>query len=94
MARNFGIAAVQMSVVPWDAEATIKKMGEVAHAIARGFPWTQMIVFHDLAVPGLVQFIVTEKPDTWRKNAQPIPGPLTDALCEIAKRAKKWLVPG
>lgn len=94
MSRNIGIAAVQMSVVPWDAEATVKKMGEVAHSIARGFPWTQLIVFHELAVPGLVQFVPTEKPDTWRKHAQSIPGPLTEQLCEIAKRSKRWLVPG
>lgn len=94
MSRNFGIAAVQMSVVPWDAEATVQKMGETAHAIARSFPWTQLIVFHELVVPGLVQFVATEKPDTWRKNAETIPGPLTEKLCEIAKRAKKWIIPG
>lgn len=94
MSRNFGIAAIQMSVVPWDAEATVKKMGETVASLARSIPWVQMLVFHELAVPGLVQFIATEKPDTWRKNAQSIPGPLTEQLCEIAKRNKKWLIPG
>jgi len=83
-----------MAVVPWDAEATVKKMSEVSMQIARNFPWVQMIVFHELVVPGLVQFVPTERPDTWRKNAQPIPGPLTDQLCEIARKTKKWLVPG
>ena len=78
MSRLVGIAAVQMSVVPWDAEATVKKMGEVATQIARSFPWTHLILFHELVVPGLMQFVATEQPDTWRKNAQPIPGPLTD----------------
>lgn len=94
MSRPFGIAGVQMSVVPWDAEATVKKMGEVAGQIARAFPWIRLLLFHELAVPGLVQFIAADKPDTWRKNAQPIPGPLSDQLCEIARRTKKWLVPG
>ena len=94
MSRLLGIAGVQMSVVAWDAEATVKKMGDVAAQIARSFPWTQLILFHELAVPGLVQFVTTEKPDTWRKNAQPIPGPLTEQLCDIARRVKKWLVPG
>lgn len=83
-----------MSVVPWEAEQTVKKMGEVAAQIARSFPWTQMIVFHELVVSGLVQFVAAEQPDTWRKNAQPIPGPLTEQLCEIARRTRKWLVPG
>ncbi len=83
-----------MSVVPWDAEATVKKMGDVAAQIARSFPWTQLILYHELVVPGLVQFVATEKSDTWRKNAQPIPGPLTEQLCEIARRVKKWIVPG
>lgn len=94
MSRLFGIAGVQMSVAPWDAEATVKKMGDLSAQIARNFPWAQMILFHELVVPGLVQFVPTEKPDTWRQNAQPVPGPLTDQLCEIARKTKKWIVPG
>lgn len=94
MSRNLGIAAVQMSVVPWDAQATVKKMSETVHVISRSFPWVQLIAFHELAVPGLVQFVAAAKPDTWRQDAQPIPGPLSDALCEIARRSKRWLVPG
>lgn len=94
MSRLFGIAGVQMSVVPWDAEATVQKMGDVSSQVARSFPWVSMIIFHELVVPGLVQFVSTEAPDTWHKNAQRVPGPLTDQLCEIARRTKKWLVPG
>lgn len=94
MSRNLGIAAVQMSVVPWDAQATVKKMGETVRALSRSFPWVNLITFHELAVPGLVQFITAEKPDTWRKDAQAIPGPLTDQLCDIARHTKKWLIPG
>ncbi len=94
MTRLFGIAAVQMSVVPWDAEATLKKMADVSSQIARNFPWANMIIFHELVVPGLIQLVPTEKPDTWRKNAQAIPGPFTDQLCEMACQVKKWIVPG
>jgi deaminated glutathione amidase len=83
-----------MSVVPWEAEATVKKMGEVCAQIAKSFPWAQLIVFHELAASGLVQFVAAVKSDTWRKNAQPIPGPLTEQLSEIARRNHKWLVPG
>lgn len=94
MSRLFGIAGVQMAVIPWDAQATVRKMGDSVHQISLNFPWVQMIVFHELAVPGLVQFTPTEKPTDWNKNAETIPGPLTDTLCEIARRHRKWLIPG
>jgi formamidase len=83
-----------MAPVAWDAEATVAKMGDAVTQIARNFPWVQLVVFHELVVSGLVQFVPTEQPDTWRKNAQPIPGPLTERLCAIARQTKKWLVPG
>ncbi len=94
MTRNFGIAGVQMSVVPWDAKATVDKMLDVAINIDRSFPWVNLVIFHELVVPGLVQFVTTDRPDTWKKNAEPIPGPLTDRLCALARKTGQWLVPG
>lgn len=94
MSRLFGIAGVQMSVVPWNAPATVDKMADVVKQISLNFPWVQLIMFHELAVPGLVQFVSAESPDAWRKNAETIPGPLSNRLCQIAKKTRKWLVPG
>ena len=94
MSRMFGLAAVQMSVVPWDAEATVQKMADAVTSISWNFPWVNMVIFHELAVPGLVQLVPTERPDTWKQSAQSIPGPLTDTLCALARKTKKWLVPG
>jgi len=94
MSRLFGIAGIQMAVVPWDADATVAKMSDIANQVSWHFPWVHMLVFHELVVPGLVQFVPVETPDTWRKNAQPIPGPLTHYLCDVAQKTKKWLVPG
>ena len=94
MTRNFGIAGVQMSVVPWDAKATVDKMSDVAVNIHRSFPWVNLVMFHELVVPGLVQFVTTERPDTWKRNAESIPGPLTDRLCALARKTGQWLVPG
>jgi formamidase len=94
MSRLFGIAGVQMAVVPWDAQATVKKIQDSVHQISLNFPWVDMIIFHELAAPGLVQFVPADKPAGWRKNAESIPGPLTDVLCDIARRHRKWLVPG
>ena len=94
MTRLFGIAGVQMSVVPWDAEATVAKMSDLVVNLQRSFPWVQMVVFHELVVPGLVQFVTPENQDAWTKNSQTIPGPLTDQLCALARKTGQWLVPG
>ncbi len=94
MTRLFGIAGVQMSVIPWDAEATITKMTQVSHKIGRSFPWVQMLVFHELCPSGLVQFSTSPNPETWQKLLQPIPGPLSDRLCDLARHERRWLLPG
>ena len=94
MSRLFGIAGVQMSVVPWQADATVDKMAEVVQQIGENFPWVEMILFHELAASGVVQFVASQTPQPWRASAQPVPGPLTDRLCGIARRAGKWLMPG
>jgi formamidase len=94
MSRPIGIAGVQMSVVPWDPDASLAKMRDVSLNIARSLPWVQLIIFPELAVTGLAQFTSGPTPDAWRLSAGPIPGPLTDALCDIARRTQRWLVPG
>lgn len=94
MARLFGIAGVQMKVVPWDVPATVDKMSQVINRIGRNFPWVEMIVFHELAVSGLVQFDAVPSMEVWNKVPETIPGPTTDKLCKIARREKKWLIPG
>ncbi len=83
-----------MAVVPWDAEASVQKINDRVHHISLNFPWVDMIIFHELAVPGLVQFAPPENPADYRKSAQSIPGPLTDMLCAAAKKARKWVIPG
>ena len=94
MSRLFGIAGVQMSVVRWDMDATFEKMSDLTMNICRQFPWVNMLVFHELAVPGLVQFVTPEDKDWWKKNSGPVPGPQTDRLCDVARKANRWLVPG
>ncbi|MBI3151411.1 MAG: carbon-nitrogen hydrolase family protein [Chloroflexi bacterium] len=94
MTRLFGIAGVQMSVLPWDAHGTIDKMSEISLNIAKGFPWVNMVVFHELVVPGLVQFKTPENLDWWKGNAEAIPGPLTERLQALARKTGQWLVPG
>jgi formamidase len=83
-----------MSVVPWDAQQTIEKMGEIAQNLRLNFPWINLLMFHELAVPGFVHFVTNENKNIWKQNAESIPGPLTDKLCQIARKNRKWLIPG
>ena len=94
MSRLFGIAGVQMSVVRWDADATFAKMSDVVLNIRKQFPWVDMIVFHELVVPALVQFVTPDDKDWWKKNSGPVPGPQTDRLCQLARKVNRWLIPG
>ncbi|HVB42257.1 MAG TPA: carbon-nitrogen hydrolase family protein [Streptosporangiaceae bacterium] len=94
MSRPFGIAGIQMAVVPWDAEATAIKMDGAVRYLARSFPWLDLVLGHELALSGLVQFSDRPGPATLRQLATTIPGPVTDRLCETAAAVGKWLVPG
>ena len=94
MTRLFGIAGVQMSVLPFDAQGTVDKMADVAFNIAKSLPWVNLVVFHELIVPGLVQFLTPGDKDWYLKNSETIPGPLTDRLCVLARKTHQWLIPG
>ncbi len=83
-----------MAPVAWDAEATLAKLGDTVAQIALSFPWVQLVVFPELVVSGVAPFAPAEPLEARRKTAQPIPGPLTDRLCGIARQAQTWLVPG
>ena len=83
-----------MTVVPWDANATVDKMADITLNIRKSFPWVQLTMFHELVVPGLVQFVTTDNTGTWKAGAEPVPGPLTERLCALARKTGMWLVPG
>lgn len=82
-----------MSVVPWDEDATFAKMAGFVCQVARNIPWVDLVMFHELAAPGVMQFD-TLPTDHTRKLYQTIPGPLSDRLCALAKRERRWLLPG
>src|SRR6266498_1087805 len=94
MPRLFGIAGIQMSVVPWDAGATVDKMYEIVTQVAKTLPWVQMLVFHELVVSGVAQFVPARTSEPRRETAEAIPGPLSERLCQLARQTGKWLVPG
>jgi predicted amidohydrolase len=90
MTRLFGIAGVQMSVVPGDANATVDKMAESVLNIKKNFPWVQLVMFHEHV---LCQDVILDNGDK-KKNAESIPGRLTERLCALARKNGQWLVPG
>ena len=94
MSRLFGVAGVQMEVVPWDASATVDKMVDVISQVSETLPWVQMFVFHELVISGVAQFVAGQTSEPWKRIAESIPGPLSDRLCEAARQSGKWLVPG
>ena len=83
-----------MSVVARDADATFEKMADIALNIHKQFPWINMVVYHELVVPALEQFVTPEDKDWWKKNSGPVPGPQTDRLCSLARKTRQWIVPG
>ncbi len=94
MSRLFGIAGVQMSVEAWDMNGTFEKMSDVALNIRKQMPWVNMVVYHELVVPGLVQFRTPPDVNWWKKNSGPVPGPMTNRLCDLARKTRQWIIPG
>jgi len=94
MTRLFGIAGVQMSVVPWDSAVTVEKMEAAVVQVAENFPWVQMIVFHELAPSGVAQFVRPSSAGPRLESAESVPGPLSTRFCDLARQTKKWIIPG
>lgn len=83
-----------MSVVPWDAAATVDKMADIVGQVADTFPWVQMLVFHELAMSGVASFVSAPTSEPRKQIAESIPGPLSERICQVARQTGKWLVPG
>ncbi len=83
-----------MSVEPWDSAATVKKMAAAAGQVADNFPWVQMLVFPELVMSGVAQFVPSPSEEPWKEIAEPIPGPLSDRFCALARKLRKWIIPG
>jgi formamidase len=94
MSRHFGIAAVQMQVVPWDSPATLDRMAELIASTKTMFPWVDMICFPELCPTGMCGFSPSPPGVGRYDTAQAIPGPMTARFGEMARRHNVWLQPG
>ena len=91
--RTLAIAALQTAPVSRDPEATLARLRDRARAVAATAPETQLLLLPELhlsAPPPLLE----ERDGYANSVAVELPGPLTNALGEIAREAGLWLVPG
>jgi formamidase len=91
--RTLSIAALQTAPIARDPAATLQRLAQRAPGIRRAVPHAQVLILPELhlsATPGLLE----EHAGYAESAADEIPGAITEALAEIARRCDLWLVPG
>ncbi len=87
MNRKFTIAGVQMWVHENDLQKNLTSMEQSVAFIAGNYPYVDMIVFSELCMFGAPY-------PRWKKDAETIPGPMTERFCALARKHNVWLIPG
>ncbi len=77
---HFAVAGLQLELTAQDNLEIVRAEME---RLKRRFPWVDMVVLGELSLRG---------PQT--SNAEPLPGPLEQSLCRIARDLRLWFVPG
>ncbi len=77
---HFAVAGLQLELTAQDNLEIVRAEME---RLKRRFPWVDMVVLGELSLRG---------PQT--SNAEPLPGPLEQSLCRIARDLQLWFVPG
>jgi len=77
----FAIAGIQMHVSA--LESNVAGMKHRVDILMQRFPWTQMVLFSELAPFGPLS-----------SHAMTFPNPVVDEFCELARRHNIWLIPG
>ena len=91
--RNLGIAAIQTAQIANDPEATWHRFEQQVRAVNDLFPHVQLVVVPELMLCAEGE-LLGQPSGTIEDLAQPIPGPLTDRLGDLAADTGLWLVPG
>lgn len=95
MSRLLPLIAVQSAPVPWDVAATYARFEVEVRELRAAFPRTRLLVYPELHLSALGPLGRPTPPaNSPRRIAQPIPGPLTDRLGDLARDLDVWLVPG
>jgi formamidase len=91
MTRLLHVVGAQISPVGGDPEATFEKFANEVRTIRGSFPKAQLYLLPELFLAGEQPFR-THVPIA--RNRHRIPGPLTDRIGEVARRAKRWIQAG
>jgi formamidase len=84
---------MQIAPQPGDAGGTWKRFSEQVRGIRRTFPQVQLVVAPELHLSAVDQ-LLDEPPADPGSSAAEIPGPLTEALGELAAETGLWICPG
>jgi formamidase len=91
--RTLTIAAIQTAPVAFDTEASWERFRARVHAVRDTFPHVQLVVVPELMLAAEAPLLQAR--GNWMNEvAEPIPGPTTDCVSELAKETGLWLVPG
>ena len=82
---SLNIASVQMHITQ-DQDTNLNRMEEYLLHIQKIFPQIDMVVFPELCAMNVGK--------NMKKDAQEIPGPLTNIFSNWEKNYKLWIVPG
>jgi len=92
--RELSMLVVQARPVQGDPIATQDAFVEEVTRLRKMFPGVQLILYPELHLSGLTAFGARSTADPKQRLDEPIPGPLTDRLCALARDLAVWLVPG
>lgn len=90
--RTLAIAAIQTAPAFFDSEATWHRFADRVRAVCSLFPHVQMVVVPELLLAA--EAPLEARADWMQEAAVPIPGPLTDRICDLAWETGLWLIPG
>ena len=91
MTRLLHVVGAQISPVGGDSEATFEKFADEVRTIRGSFPKAQLYLFPELYLAGEQPFR-THVPIA--ENRHRVPGPLTERIGSVARRARRWIQAG
>lgn len=94
MSRIIGVAAAQLAPVALDPRACFAKLASAVRHVAATAPSVRLLVFPELYLTGMSTGPGVVPSGFLERVAEPIPGPLSDQLGELAAQTQRWIVPG
>jgi predicted amidohydrolase len=85
------IVGAQAAPVAGDPDATFAAFERLCQTIRASIPGAQLYLFPELFLTGDHPFHASLRPDDL---AQPVPGPLTERVAQVARSTRRWIVAG